>query len=63
MAGNITLKKRAQIGIGARIIPRKKNSEDEIVGAGAVIVKDVPAGATVVGNPGKIIKLSELSEQ
>ena len=32
-------------------------------GAGAVIVKDVPAGATVVGNPGKIIKLSELGEQ
>ena len=52
-----------QIGIGARIIPGVTVGEDAIVGAGAVIIKDVPAGATVVGNPGKIIKLSELSEQ
>ena len=63
LAGNITIKKRAQIGIGARIIPGVTIGQDAIVGAGAVIVKDVPAGATVVGNPGKIIKLSELSEQ
>lgn len=63
LAGNITIKKRAQIGIGARIIPGVTIGEDAIVGAGAVIVKDVPAGATVVGNPGKIIKLSELGEQ
>ena len=62
-ARDITIKKRAQIGIGARIIPGVTIGEDAIVGAGAVIVKDVPAGATVVGNPGKIIKLSELGEQ
>lgn len=56
MAGNITVKKRAQIGIGSRIIPGVTIGEDAIVGAGAVIIKDVPAGATVVGNPGKIVK-------
>jgi acetyltransferase EpsM len=28
------------------------------VGAGAVVIKDVPAGATVVGNPAKIIKMT-----
>jgi 2,3,4,5-tetrahydropyridine-2-carboxylate N-succinyltransferase/tetrahydrodipicolinate N-acetyltransferase len=27
-----------------------------IVGAGAVVIKDVPAGATVVGNPARVIK-------
>lgn len=26
------------------------------IGAGAVIIHDVPDGATVVGNPGRIIK-------
>lgn len=59
MAGNITVKKRAQIGIGTRIIPGVTIGEDAIIGAGAVILKDVPAGATVVGNPGKIIKIRE----
>lgn len=62
LAGNIRIKKRAQIGIGSRIIPGITIGEDAIVGAGAVIVKDVPDGATVVGNPGKIIKVNTISE-
>jgi len=27
-----------------------------IIGAGSVIIKDVPDGVTIVGNPGEIIK-------
>jgi acetyltransferase-like isoleucine patch superfamily enzyme len=27
-----------------------------VVGAGAVVIRDVPAGATVVGNPGRVVK-------
>ena len=60
LAGNITIKKRAQIGIGTRIIQGVTIGEDAIIGAGAVIIEDVPAGATVVGNPGKIIKIRTL---
>lgn len=59
LAGNILIKKRAQIGIGVRIIPGITIGEDAIIGAGTVVIKDVPAGATVVGNPGKIIKLRD----
>lgn len=59
MAGNITIKKGAQIGIGSRIIPGVTIGEYAVIGAGSVIIKDVPAGATVVGNPGKIIKIKE----
>ncbi|MEN6384210.1 MAG: acetyltransferase [Phycisphaerales bacterium] len=38
---------------GATILPRIKIGEDAIVGAGAVVTKDVPAGMTVVGVPAK----------
>ena len=37
--------------------------EDAIIGAGAIIIEDVPAGATVVGNPGKIIKIRKLESE
>lgn len=33
--------------------------EDALIGAGAVIIKDIPDGATVVGNPGRIIKIKD----
>ena len=59
LAGNITIKKGAQIGIGTRIIPGVTIGENAIVGAGTVVIKDIPAGATVVGNPGKIIKIKD----
>ncbi len=31
--------------------------ENAFVGAGAVVVKDVPPGAVVVGNPARVIKM------
>lgn len=39
------------IGGGAIILPGVTIGDDAIVGAGAVVTRDVPAGATVVGNP------------
>jgi acetyltransferase-like isoleucine patch superfamily enzyme len=43
------------IGSNATILPVKigKNS---IIGAGAVVLTDIPEDSVVVGNPGKIIK-------
>ncbi len=45
----------ASIGAGAVILPGVRVGQDAMVGAGAVVTKDVPPGATVVGNPAKII--------
>jgi maltose O-acetyltransferase len=42
------------IGAGAVILPRLKIGEGSTIGAGSVVTKDVPAGATVVGNPAKL---------
>jgi maltose O-acetyltransferase len=42
------------IGGGAIILPGITIGDDAIVGAGAIVTHDVPAGATVVGNPARI---------
>ncbi len=43
------------IGAGAMILPGIIVGDDAIVGAGSIVTRDVPAGATVVGNPARVI--------
>jgi acetyltransferase-like isoleucine patch superfamily enzyme len=43
----------ASIGSGATILPNLTIGEDAIVGAGAVVTRDVPPGATVMGVPAR----------
>ena len=47
----------AVIGAGAIILPGITIGAKAIVGAGAVVTKDVPSGATVVGNPAKPVRV------
>jgi acetyltransferase-like isoleucine patch superfamily enzyme len=49
------VKRRASIGSGTTILCGVTIGERAIVGAGAVVTKDVPAGATVAGNPARMI--------
>jgi acetyltransferase-like isoleucine patch superfamily enzyme len=46
----------AFIGIGAKIIPCVTVGQHAIVGAGAVVIADVPDEVTVVGVPARLIK-------
>ena len=43
----------ASIGAGAVILPGVRIGRYAVVGAGAVVTKDVPDGAVVVGNPAR----------
>lgn len=50
-----TIKKRASIGSNATILCGVTIGEGAMVGAGSVVTRDVPAGATVVGNPAHLV--------
>jgi acetyltransferase-like isoleucine patch superfamily enzyme len=50
-----TIKRGARVGINATLLPEIVVGEEALIGAGAVVTKDVPAGAVVVGNPARII--------
>ncbi len=54
-----TLKNNVVIGAGAKILGPITLNDGARVGSNAVVVKDVPAGATVVGIPGHVVALKE----
>lgn len=55
ICGRVTVRAGAYVGAGSVIRPRIVIGEDSTVGVGAVVVKDVPPGATVVGNPARAL--------
>lgn len=57
-----TLKNDVVIGAGAKVLGPITLDDCSRVGSNAVVVKDVPAGATVVGIPGHIVAMRDESE-
>jgi len=55
ISGEVIINNGVYIGTNATIINQKKIGKWATIGAGAVIIKDVPDGVTVVGNPGRIL--------
>jgi acetyltransferase-like isoleucine patch superfamily enzyme len=51
-----TIRRGARIGGGAVLLPGVEVGEEALVGAGAVVTKDVPARAVVVGNPARVLR-------
>ena len=54
LSGNVHIAQGAHIGTGASIIQGIKVGESSVVGAGAVVISDVPAGDIVVGVPAQV---------
>ena len=46
---------RVIIGVGAKILGPVRIGDDAIIGANAVVIQNVPPGATAVGVPAKVI--------
>lgn len=59
LAGNVLVGEGTHVGIGACVIQGVNVGRYCTIGAGTVVLKDVPNGATVVGNPGRIIKIKD----
>lgn len=57
------LGKRVNVGAGAKIFGNVFIGDGASIGANAVVLCDVPPGATAVGIPAKIINSSKLSKQ
>lgn len=53
----VLIKESAWIGAGATILPGVCVGKHAVVGAAAVVTKDVPDYAVVVGNPAKVIRM------
>jgi UDP-perosamine 4-acetyltransferase len=55
LAGDCTVGEGALVGVGAVARPGTSVGDWAVVGAGAVLVADVPARTTVVGNPARVL--------
>jgi len=51
----VIVKKGASIGAGAIILPGVTIGEFALIGAGAVVTKNVPAYVLALGNPAKVL--------
>jgi serine O-acetyltransferase len=58
--GAPTVGDRVQFGAGAKVLGRIRIGDDVIIGANAVVVRDVPDLAVVVGVPARVVKIRTL---
>lgn len=57
---NVLIKRNAFIGAGSTILPGVTIGEYSIIGAGSVVVDDIPPWSVAVGVPARVIKIIDL---
>ena len=55
-AAPITIGDNVWLGGGVIVLPGVNIGENTVVGAGAVVTRDLPAGVVAVGNPARVIR-------
>jgi acetyltransferase EpsM len=56
LCGAVSVGSGTHVGAAAVILPGVSIGSGCVIGAGSVVIKNVPDGATVVGNPARVIK-------
>lgn len=56
LAGNVHVGRSAFVGIGTNVVPHQSIGAEAMVGAGAVVLSDIPVGETWVGCPARRLR-------
>ena len=56
LGGDVTIGEGTVVGIGATVIPQRTVGAWSVIGAGSVVTKDIPAHATAVGMPARVVR-------
>ena len=56
VSGNVIINECVSVGTGAKIIQQLSIGKNTIIGAGAIVTKDIPENVVAVGMPAKVIK-------
>ena len=59
ISGNVHIGEGTDVGTGTVVIPGVRIGRWSVVGAGAVVTKDLPDNCTAVGVPAKVVKTRE----
>jgi len=59
LGGNVVIGTGTLVGIGAVVMPQRQVGEWSVVGAGAVVTKDIPTRTTAFGFPARLFERSE----
>ena len=59
ISGGVEIEDGVFLGTGVSVLPKIRIGKWSIIGAGSLIIEDVPPYSLVVGSPGKVIKTFE----
>ncbi|OPZ32897.1 MAG: putative acetyltransferase EpsM [Tenericutes bacterium ADurb.BinA124] len=59
ISGHVNIEELVSVGTGAKIIQGLRIGKNTIIGAGAIVTKDIPQNVVAVGVPAKPIKIRE----
>jgi acetyltransferase EpsM len=60
LAGRVVVERSAWIGVGTIVIDGVRIGADSLIGAGAVVVNDIPEGVVAYGNPARVVRKVEV---
>lgn len=51
-----TIRKNARVGANVTVLPKVEIGYNSLIGAGSVVVKDIPSNSVAIGVPAKVVK-------